>query len=74
MRERDDEGRPGPSDLWFSRLEDGEWSEPERLGAGVNTPDDFENFAVFSPDGGELHFVRGFHLYWRVSTEAATGD
>jgi hypothetical protein len=74
VREQDDEGRPGPSDLWFSRLVEGGWSEPERLAAGVNTPGDFENFAVFSPDGGTLHFVRGFHLYWRVLTEAATGD
>lgn len=74
VREQDEEGRPGPSDLWFSRLDDGGWSEPERLAAGVNTPGDFENFAVFSPDGSTLHFVRGFHLYWRVPTEAATGD
>lgn len=74
VRERDDEGRLGPSDLWFSRRVDGGWSDPEPLAGGVNTPDDFENFAVFSPDGNAIHFVRGFQLYWRIATEAATGD
>jgi hypothetical protein len=72
-RQRDAEGRPGPSDLWFSRREGTGWSEPQPLEGGVNTPDAFENFVVFSPDGSEIHFVRGFHLYWRISTDAATG-
>ncbi|MGH7566898.1 MAG: TolB family protein [Gemmatimonadota bacterium] len=72
VRQSDSEGRAGPSDLWFSRREGDGWSEPEPLEAGVNTPEAFENFAVFSPDGREIHFVRGFHLYWRVSTDVAT--
>lgn len=72
VREWDDEGRLGPSDLWFSRRADGGWSDPEPLAGGVNTPDDFENFAVFSPDGNAIHFVRGFQLYWRIATETAT--
>jgi hypothetical protein len=55
----------------FSWRQDDEWSEPKALETGVNTPDDFENFVVFSPDGSEIHFVRGFQLYWRVSTETA---
>jgi hypothetical protein len=73
VRERDTEGRLGPSDLWSSRREGDGWSEPKPLEAGVNTPDAFENFAVFSPDGSEILFVREFELYWRVSTEAAVG-
>ena len=72
VRHRNEEGL-GTSDLWFSRLEDGDWSDPEPLEGGVNTPEDFENFAVFTPDGRELLFVRGFHLYWRIGTDAATG-
>lgn len=74
VRGRDAEGRLGPSDLWFSRRADGVWSEPRPLAGGVNTPAEFENFAVFSPDGSAIHFVRGFHLYWWISTAAATGD
>ena len=70
VRHRGEEGL-GPSDLWYSRLEDGDWTDPRPLEAGVNTPGDFENFVVFSPDGCAIHFVRGFHLYWRVETDAA---
>ena len=73
VRLRDAERQPGPSDLWFSRLLEAGWSDPKPLEGGVNT-DEFENFVVFSPDGSEIHFVRGFHLYWRISTDAATGD
>jgi hypothetical protein len=73
VRERGPEGL-GPSDLWFSRRRDDGWSELEKVGGGVNTPDDFENFVVFSPDGSTIHFVRGFRLYWRVPTAIATGD
>ena len=73
VRQRDTEGRLGPSDLWYSRREGDGWSNPEPLEAGINTPDAFENFAVFSPDGSEILFVRGFELYWRVSIEAAVG-
>jgi hypothetical protein len=73
VRHRDAEGRLGPSDLWYSRRGEGGWSDPQPLEGGVNTPEAFENFVVFSPDGSEIHFVRGFHLYWRISTGAATG-
>ena len=52
VRARDDERRLGPSDLWFPRLEEGGWSEPEPLAAGVNTPENFENFAVPGPHRG----------------------
>jgi heat shock protein HslJ len=72
VRLRDAEGQPGPSDLWFSRRLEAGWSDPKPLEGGVNT-DAFENFVVFSPDGSEIHFVRGFHLYWRISTDAAIG-
>jgi len=73
VRHRDAEGRLGPSDLWYSRRGEAGWSDPQPLEGGVNTPDAFENFVVFSPDGSEIHFVRGFHLYWRISTGAAMG-
>jgi hypothetical protein len=39
----------------------------------VNTPEAYENFVLFSPDGRGLYFVRGFGQYYRISTEAALG-
>jgi hypothetical protein len=63
------EGRP--SDLWFARRDGEGWTEPRPLAGGVNTPEAFENFAVFSPDGTEILFARGFALYWSVPVEAA---
>lgn len=74
VRERDAEGRLGPSDLWYSRRVEQGWTDPRPLAGGVNTPEAYENFAVFSPDGREILFVRDFHLTWRIATEAATGD
>jgi hypothetical protein len=66
-------GRPGPTDLWISRRTESGWSEPIRLGETVNTPDEFENFEVFSPDGRYLYFVRGFATYYRVAVADLPG-
>jgi hypothetical protein len=67
----DRQGQRGPTDLWAARRTGSGWSEPIRLGAGVNTSEDFENFQFFSRDGRTLYFVRGFAKYYHVSVEAA---
>ncbi|MBB4080716.1 outer membrane protein OmpA-like peptidoglycan-associated protein/tetratricopeptide (TPR) repeat protein [Lewinella aquimaris] len=49
-------GGIGGSDLYRSeRLDDGSWSEPRNLGAGVNTPED-EEAPFLSNDGETLYF------------------
>ncbi|WP_168797550.1 OmpA family protein [Neolewinella litorea] len=49
-------GGIGGSDLYSStRLDDGSWSEPVNLGAGVNTPED-EEAPFLSNDGETLYF------------------
>lgn len=63
-----------PSDLWYARREDGGWSEPRPLAGGVNTPEAFENFALFSPDGRDILFVRGFRRYWSVPVATAIAE
>jgi hypothetical protein len=65
-------GRPLPSDLWVAVREGEEWGEPKRLPSSVNSPD-WENFVVFTPDGGELLFARGFTAYYRVPVASLPG-
>ena len=50
------------------------WTEPAPLGAGVNTPGGWENFAALSADGCDLVFVRDFSAFYRVSLRAALGQ
>lgn len=64
-------GRRGATDLWVARRAGGGWSEPRLLAGGVNTPEAYENFVVFSPDGRELYFVRDFAQYYHVAVKAA---
>lgn len=64
--------RPGPTDMWVTFRDGGDWTEPRRLGAGVNTPAG-EGFGLFSPDGRALYFVRDFARYYWVDLEAAVG-
>lgn len=72
VRVRDADDRLSPSDLWYSRLHANGWSEPRPVGGGVNTPDAYENFVVFVPDGSEILFVRDFQLTWRIGTDTVT--
>jgi hypothetical protein len=67
VSERPNGGRWEPSDLWLARRITDGWSEPRRLGPAINTPGDYENFVVFSPDGRDMLFVRGFTTYYRVA-------
>ena len=47
----------GQQDIWFSRLEDGRWSEPYNAGPGINT-DINDVDAKLSPDGTVMVLVR----------------
>jgi hypothetical protein len=55
-------GRRGTSDLWVSVRRGPGWSDPVPLGNAVNSPG-YEAFAVFTPDGETLLFVRQFEQY-----------
>ena len=46
----------GGDDLYLSRFDGNAWSEPENLGAGVNT-DEYEYGPTVSPDGECLYFT-----------------
>jgi len=49
-------GGAGGLDLWVTHMVDGDWGEPENLGA-VNSPAD-DSRPALSPDGTELWFTR----------------
>lgn len=51
-------GEGGINDLYVSRLVDGDYTIPRKLGAPVNTPDQFELTPAISPDGSFLLFSR----------------
>lgn len=53
----DRNGGQGNCDLWVSQREGDRWSDPENMGAPVNTPG-YEGFASLSPDGKTLYFTR----------------
>lgn len=55
-------------DLWWSRFDGRAWSPLRRIGGDVNTPG-VENFALFTPDGRDLLFVRDFSGWFRVSAD-----
>ncbi len=65
------DGRRGPTDQWYAWRDGDGWTEPRPLQGGVNTPDAYENFALFSPDGRTILFDRGFETYFEVSTAVA---
>ena len=51
---------PEPStDLYLSKLDGTSWTEPEKLGHGINTAET-ENFPVITADGKFLIFTRAF--------------
>jgi hypothetical protein len=70
---RPGERRPQPSDLWVSLRAAEGWRTPTPLAAGVNTAAGWENFAVASPDGCRLVFVRDFSGFYEVGLRAAIG-
>lgn len=61
-------GRRGTSDLWVAARHGTAWSEPVPLGPAVNGPG-YEAFAVFTPGGESLLFVRRFEQYLEVPVE-----
>ena len=68
-----DSGPPGPPDLFVSFQSPAGWTTPRPLGAGVNSPLT-ENFAFYSPDGGELYFVRDFARFHHLPLDRALGS
>ncbi|WMJ74737.1 OmpA family protein [Cytophagaceae bacterium ABcell3] len=50
-------GGVGGIDIWYSHLEDGEWSEPINPGKPLNSTS-YEGFPSLSPDGKRLYFMR----------------
>ena len=68
----DPAGKRGPADLWVTRRQGDDWTEPRPLGAGINTPG-MENFIFFSSDGKDLFFVRDFERFYRIPVAAALG-
>lgn len=71
MSEKNEAGRPKPSELWFSRKSGATWSEPRQAGGGVNTAAT-ENFFSPSPDGCSVLFVRNFSEFYLVGLDALT--
>lgn len=59
-----------PSDIWVSKKQGNDWSEPQRLGDGINSPG-YDNFWFFSRDGRELYFVRDFSAFYRLPLSQA---
>jgi len=48
----------GGFDVFYTTLEDGQWSKPDNLGPPVNTPND-DNYYVVSPNGEHAYFSSG---------------
>lgn len=46
-------------DLYVCYLKGDEWTEPELLPEVINTEENLENSACFSPDGNAIYFTRG---------------
>ncbi|MCS6973059.1 MAG: OmpA family protein [Cyclobacteriaceae bacterium] len=44
-------------DLYISRFRNGQWTEPQIITGGVNTPDFWDSTPAFSPDGRTLYFA-----------------
>ncbi len=65
-------GRRGRTDLFVSFRTEAGWTEPVDLGPHVNSSGD-EAFAIFTPDGSHMLFVRSFATYYIVPTAAIRG-
>ena len=65
----DNEGRAGPSNLYYVKRIGENWGEPKSMPSDVNLPEFTENFVTFSPTGDDLYFVRDFSSYYRVSLD-----
>jgi hypothetical protein len=59
------------TDIYVTFRRAGGWTEPQLLGAGVNTRAGTEGFAFFSPDGCRLLFTRDYSRFYHVSLAAA---
>jgi hypothetical protein len=55
----------GASDIWVSIRQGETWTEPRKLGAGINS-DGYDVFPFVSPDGVDLYFVRDFTTFYRI--------
>lgn len=65
---------PGNTDLYWSERSSAVWSVPVAFGSAFNTTE-MELFPFFSPDGGELYFVRGFaEMYMSRVSRARTSE
>ncbi len=60
----------GASDIWVSLRRGPGWTDPQPLGAGVNS-DGYDVFPFVSPDGRDLYFVRDFATFHRVALAEA---
>lgn len=69
---RNEDGRPGPSDLWYSRKLNNQWTAPKPIASGANTVEGNENFPTFSPDGKTMVFVRDFESFYTLPTSCVT--
>ena len=47
----------GKFDIWYSSLEDGEWSRPKNIGQPINSPGNEGNPSI-SPDGQRIYFMK----------------
>ena len=66
-----DDGRAGPSDLYYVKGFGEHWDEPKLMASDVNLSESTENFVTFSPSGEDLYFVRDFSSYYRISLNDA---
>jgi hypothetical protein len=60
----------GASDIWVSFQLGRQWTEPQPLGAGVNSAG-YDVFPFFSPNGQELYFVRDFAVFYHIPLKEA---
>lgn len=60
----------GASDIWVSLKQGNKWTEPQPLGAGINS-DGYDVFPFFSPDRRDLYFIRDFKTFYRIPWQAA---
>lgn len=69
---RNEDGRPGPADLWYSQKLHHQWTDPKPISSGLNTVDSNENFPTFSADGETMVFVRDFRSFYTLPTSCVT--
>ena len=64
-------GEASRATLKFAERTANGWSEPRRLGDGVNTADQNENFPAVTADGCGLVFVRDFSSFHLVALKGS---